>query len=58
MFVLDENQTFIDYYANSTEVMKIKPDKFLYKKVEDVFSKDLAESIITALSKAKEKVNK
>lgn len=57
MFVLDENQTFIDYYANSTEVMKIKPDKFLYKKVEDVFSKDLAESIISALSKAKETKN-
>jgi signal transduction histidine kinase len=51
MFVLRRDGTYVDYHARDSSVIFIPPEKFLGRTVRDIFSPDLAETVMEAIER-------
>jgi PAS domain S-box-containing protein len=51
MFVLRRDGTYVDYHARDPSVISVPPEKFLGRTVRDVFSPDLAETVMEAIER-------
>ena len=51
MFVLRRDGTYVDYHARDSSVIFVPPEKFLGRTVRDIFSGDLAETLMEAIER-------
>ncbi|RKX88311.1 MAG: hypothetical protein DRP59_12340 [Spirochaetes bacterium] len=52
IFILDKEQRFSDYFVNDVEALAFSPREFLGKKVQDIFSEDMASKFNKYYTKA------
>jgi PAS domain S-box-containing protein len=51
MFVLRRDGTYVDYHARDPSVIYVPPEQFLGRTVHDIFSPDLAETVMEAIER-------
>jgi PAS domain S-box-containing protein len=51
MFVLRRDGTYVDYHARDPSVIYVPPEQFLGRTVRDIFSPDLAETVMEAIER-------
>jgi len=51
MFVLRRDGTYVDYHARDPSVIFVPPEQFLGRTVRDIFSPDLAETVMEAIER-------
>jgi signal transduction histidine kinase len=52
MFIMDQDGTYLDYYARDPADLYVPPERFLGRTIRDVMPPDLAEIFVDALARA------